>query len=138
MKIYNKKGFIKGLICLFISLFGIVSIVMRGFATNVLGLTTLIFLCAVTDISRSLSKPSTFEDIIMETDEREQYILLKSANKTLQILEGVFFLTTIALMVAYSVTNNRVLLVAFICSSGYITITFIIRFATNRYYEKNN
>ena len=137
MKIYNKKGFISGIVWLSICLVGIFAMAVKGFSLKLTLWTLLLFLFSIASISRSFSKASSLEDLLADTDERDRYILLKTANKSLQIFGWINFAVTISLMIIYAITKNNYLLGAFILSSLYITIIFIVTLCTNIYYEKH-
>lgn len=137
MKIYNKKGFMRGIVTLLLCVFGILATFIKGFSVKLTILLVILFLFSITDLSRSFSRSAALEDIVADTDERDKYILLKTSHKSLQILQAINFIITIFLMIIYSLTRNNVLLGAFILSSIYITICFIVTLITNIYYEKH-
>lgn len=137
MKIYNKKGFIRGLICLCTCIFGLGTLFLIKFSVKLTILSAIMFLFSITDLTRSFSKTSTLEDILADDDERDKYIVLKTSHMTLQILEGINYALTILFMVIYAVTKNNIFLVAFILTSAYITINLIVYLFTNIYYEKH-
>ena len=137
MKIYNKKGFLRGLICLFVCIFGIITLFLHGFSIKLTILTTILFLISITDLTRSFSKTATLEDILADNDERDKYIALKTSHKTLQILEGINFTLTILFMVVYAITKKNIFLGAFVLTSAYITINLVVYLFSNMYYEKH-
>lgn len=137
MKIYNKKGFFRGLVCFTIFILGITAMFTKGFTVKLSILSTLLFLFAITDLSRSLSKTASLEDLLADSDERDRYILLKTSHKSLQILKTIDITLTILFMIGYAITKNNILLGAFIITSIYITVTFIVTIAVNIYYEKH-
>lgn len=137
MKIYNKKGFIRGLSYLVIFLISLFCILFKDSSLKLLVLSTIIFLFSVTDLSRSVSKTSSLDDITEENDERDRFIIMKSSKKTMDIMIKLNFILTILFMILYGVTKNNILLGAFLVSSSYITINFLVILITNIYYEKH-
>ena len=95
------------------------------------------FLLAAMDITRSFSKVSALEDSLADTDERDQYIIMKTARMALNILQSLNLGLTLLLMVLYSLTNSPMFLGAFILAAGYTVLSFIIILAANLYYEKH-
>lgn len=137
MTIYNKKGFVRGIITLMICIFGVIAILMKGFSLKLAILLMISFLFSITELSRSLSRTASLEDKIADTDERDKYILLKTSHKSIQILQVIYFVMLILLMVLYAITKNSICLGAFILSGINVTICFIVTLITNIYYEKH-
>ena len=137
MTIYNKKGFVRGMITLMICIFGVIAIFMRGFSLKLAILLIISFLFSITELSRSFSRTASLEDILADTDERNTYILLKTSHKSMQILQVINFIVTILLMVLYGITKNSICSGALILSGANITICFIVTLAANIYYEKH-
>jgi hypothetical protein len=125
MKIYNKNGFIQGLIFLAIFMLGVIAIVIKGFSVKIMILSILMFLISITYLIRSFSKKATLEDVLLNHDERDR------------LIEGINVVFTILFMIAYAITKVSFFLGAFIATSCYVTITFIVALATNIYYEKH-
>lgn len=137
MKIYNKKGLIRGLFSMIICIAAVISIFMRGFSVALFILTAILFLFSITEIKRSLSRSASLEDKIKSIDERDRYIIMKTSHKSLQIINAVNYIVLIVLMVIYSVTRNSIFLALIIFSGGCIFFNFIIMLAANLYYEKH-
>lgn len=137
MKIYSKKGFISGLITLLVFIIGVISVVLKGLSIKMSILLPILFLFSITEIRRSLSKAKSKEDFIKNEDERDKYILLKTSQKSLKILEGINMIIVIISMISYAVTKNIFLMGIFVLSSAYITLIFVVELATNIYYEKH-
>lgn len=137
MKIYNKKGFISGLFTLLVCIIGGISVVLKGVSIKMSILLPILFLFSITEMRRSLSKAKSKEDLIKNEDERDKYILLKTSQKSLKILEGINMIIVIISMISYAVTKNIFLMGIFVLSSVYITLIFVVELATNIYYEKH-
>ena len=107
MKIYNKRGFISGIIFLIICIIGLVSVFLKGLPVKMGIELPLLFLFSMTEIKRSLSKSASKEDIIAADDERNQYIHLKTSHKVLQIINVINYIIILTSMVIYAVTKNQ-------------------------------
>lgn len=137
MKIYNKKGFINGIIFLIICITGLVSVILKGLSVKMGILLPLLFLFSITSIKRSLSKSASKEDIIAADDERDQYIILKTSHKVLQIINVINYIIILASMVMYAVTKNQLCLSWLILSATYFTVLFVTEILVNIYYNKH-
>lgn len=137
MKIYNKKGFICGLIGLLLSCADLTLMLVKEFSIKFLIMYLFLFVFSITEITRSLSKKKTIEDMTVNNDEREKYIQLKSSQKSFQIIEIINFTFSILFIIIYSITKNQVLIPFIIITSLYITISFIALLITNIYYERH-
>lgn len=137
MIIYNKKGFISGIIFLMICVIGLVSVILKGLSLKMGILLPLLFLFSITDIKRSLSKSASKEDITAANDERDRYIILKTSHKVLQIINIVNYIIILTSMVMYAVTKNQFWLSWCILSGVYFTVLFVTEISVNIYYEKH-
>ena len=66
----------------------------------------IVFTLGIVNISRSLSKSDTAEDIIEENDERNRLISLRINNMRYKILIVVIYISVVAGMLAYGVTSK--------------------------------
>lgn len=137
MKIYNKKSFISGIISLIICIIGLVSDSLNGLSIKMSILILLLFIFSITEIRRSLSKSASWEDIITAADEREQYVILKTSHKVLQIANVINYIISMMSMVIYAVTKNQFWLGWFILSAIYFTVLFVMEILINIYYDKH-
>lgn len=137
MKIYNRKGFINGLISLSICIVGVAAIILKGFSVKLSIIIPILFIYSIVGIRRSLLIDASREDIIENEDERVKYISLKTAGKSLELLKVINMIVIILSMLSYAFTKNIFLLGIFILSSIYFTLSFIIELAANIYYEKH-
>lgn len=137
MKIYNKKGFICGLIGLLLSWADLMLMLVKEFSMKYLIMGLFLFVFSITEITRSLSKKKTIEDMTVNNDEREKYIQLKSSQKSFQIIEIINFTFLILFIIIYSITKNQVLIPFILITSVYITISFIALLITNIYYKRH-
>ncbi|MEA4900477.1 hypothetical protein [Desulfitobacterium sp.] len=137
MMIYNKKGFISGIIFLIICIIGLVSVILKGLSLKMGILLPLVFLFSITEIKRSLSRSASKEDITAANDERDQYIILKTSHKVLQIINAINYIMVLTSMVMYAVTKNQLWLNWLILSAAYFTVLFVTVISVNIYYEKH-
>lgn len=137
MMIYNKKGFISGIIFLIICIIGLVSVILKGLSLKMGILLPILFLFSITEIKRSLSKSASKEDITAANDERDQYIILKTSHKVLQIINAINYIMVLTSMVMYAVTKNQLWLNWLILSAAYFTVLFVTVISVNIYYEKH-
>ena len=118
MKIYNRKGFINGLIFLSICIVGVVAIILKGFSVKlsiIIPILFILFIYSIVGIRRSLLIDASREDIIENEDERAKYISLKTAGKLLEFLKVINMIVIILSMLSYAFTKNVFLLGILYC-----------------------
>ena len=128
MRIYNKRKFFIGIgefilsIVAFVTMFITRTIDIKFIVVNV-----IVFTLGIVNISRSLSKSDTAEDIIEENDERNRLISLRINNMRYKILIVVIYISVVAGMLAYGVTRNINIVIALLplllhCVSGFFLL----------------
>lgn len=137
VKIYNKQSFVLGLIQGLISLGVIVLCLLKGDATQWVGIYVVILFYAVMLVSKSFMKASSYPEIKRETDGRERNVLLQSMSKTLDIVEAVGSMVVVVTFIVYVVTKQRCWLMVCVVLSAYGALADVIRLATYRYYKKH-
>jgi len=137
MKIYNKKGFISGSLGILLSLTGFILMFFKDISIKSIIVLSLVLLFSIIKFIGSLSQSKTSKDIVISNDERDKFIQLKTSHKSLEILGVLNFIITIILMIVYGITKNKMFIPAILITSAYITISFILLFITNIYYEKH-
>ncbi len=105
MRIYNKKGFVSGIITLLLCVVGVIAVILKGPSIKLVILLPFLLLFSLTEIRRSLSKSMSKEDIIKNNDERDKYILLKTSYKSLEILRSINFIVIMLSMILFAVTK---------------------------------
>ena len=137
MRIYNKRKFFIGIgefilsIVAFVTMFITRTIDIKFIVVNV-----IVFTLGIVNISRSLSKSDTAEDIIEENDERNRLISLRINNMRYKILIVVIYISVVAGMLAYGVTRNINIVIALLPLLLLLCIWFISSFSLACYYEK--
>ncbi len=63
MRIYNKKGFVSGIITLLLCVVGVITVILKGPSIKLVILLPFLLLFSLTEIRRSLSKSMSKEDI---------------------------------------------------------------------------
>mgnify|MGYP000352948431 CR=1 FL=1 len=135
MRIYNKRKFFIGIgefilsIVAFVTMFITRTIDIKFIVVNVIVFTLV-------NISRSLSKSDTAEDIIEENDERNRLISLRINNMRYKILIVVIYISVVAGMLAYGVTRNINIVIALLPLLLLLCIWFLSSFILAFYYEK--
>lgn len=137
MKIYNKKGFWEGIVSLIVCLVGFTTIAIRGFGLKLMILSVLLLLFGTTGIARSMSSDKSREDLFINNDERDKYIQLLTAQKSLKILHMLNFIFLIVFMIAYGITKQESLLITLIMLALFLTLSFLVVLVCNIYYEKH-
>lgn len=137
MRIYNKRKFFIGIgefilsIVAFVTMFITRTIDIKFIVVNV-----IVFTLGIVNISRSLSKSDTAEDIIEENDERNRLISLRINNMRYKILIVVIYISVVAGMLAYGVTRNINIVIALLPLLLLLCIWFPSSFILAFYYEK--
>jgi len=137
MRIFNKKGFIEGITFLCITLFGFISMLITDFSVKQFISSFILLILGITSINRSLSPKKSEEDLFLNNDERDKYITLLTAHKSLQILHYLNFSLIIIFMISYAITKIESLLITYIVLSFYFTASFFIEAALTIHYEKH-
>ena len=137
MKIYHKRNFFFGIaefilsIIVFVTMFITKTIDVKSIVLNV-----IVFTLGIVNISRSLSKSDTAEDIVEENDERNKLISLRINNMRYKILITVIYISVVIGMLAYAVTKNINIVIAILPLLILLCIWFISSFILAFYYEK--
>lgn len=110
-KIYNKKGFISGMVCTILSIITIIITIpneyINGKYMKLVESVILILILlplGITELKRSLSYECTKEDL-QNDDERENLITLKSTNTAFKIGTGFCIGFIILLVIAFVKTK---------------------------------
>lgn len=111
MRIYNKKGFVWGLIWTILGVARLALLVIvpeDSTAQLIKGLVLGIFMLilGVTMFRRAFSKQATREDRIEQRDERNKLVTLKAQAQTSTVLLWTIVVFMAAGFVGYMVTNN--------------------------------
>lgn len=140
MKIYNKKGFLSGIISLGLAVWSIVLdfgkpdpntlVQIRDTAFSVL----LLFI-GINSLWRAFSKKATKEDLIEEQDERNEWIEYKSKSKMLDIVYTILFAIMIGGVIGIKMTANKAWFTVLVIPSFFLGLFFFIEIFVKIYYE---
>lgn len=132
MKIYYKKNFISGVVCLLLGVACGGLMVVRGFEIKLLvGLLLLLILGGV-DILWSLSRDSR----VSRGDERDRLICETSAWRAYGLLTNGCFFVSLVLLAGYAIFRSPTLLTAALTLDGVVLAAFLLLLGANLFYEK--
>ena len=138
MKIYDKKKFGSGLVCIAIGLLNIAASINSGFDISGLIIILALLLIGGGLTVRSFSQRLSREDKLEELDERSQLIELKTKSKSFRLTQGFSFGLMLAFLVIGKVSGE----ISFISMGVGLAFAYVIstfsEILTYLYYEKNN
>ena len=136
MTIYNKSEFVRGMVSLAIAIAGAIALFSKGISAKLLLSTTALFIFALYEIRGSFVDPKTLDLETIKERERENVIDMKSKSKTFQIMWWINVVISIILAIGIGITKNENLIIAFVITSMYVSIQFILELCTYLYYNK--
>ncbi|MEY9976242.1 DUF2178 domain-containing protein [Lysinibacillus sp. RC79] len=142
MKVYNKKGFVWGVMWTILGVWTLVLDIIEpndflpGQIKNVL-LSVLLIAIGISGFIRAFSRKATQKDLVEEQDERNRLIMLKSKARTLDILFWCLIVIMIGGLVGYIITKNIAWGFIFIVPGLLISFYWIAYLITLVYYEKH-
>lgn len=137
MKLYNKKGLLRGLGA---TLLGVVLLIGDIFffdkiEVNIIWSIILIVI-GLADCLRCFSPKKTDEDIIADEDERNKLVNLISKARSLDIIEFFCFIAVAGAAIALKQTGNT-LYTGIVLTAGIgILLIIVIKSITKFYYDK--
>lgn len=107
MKIYNRKKFASGTLCILLGALLLVTSALRH--GNVSGWVLALVLLALGagELARSLSKTWTKEDKLEEWDERNRLIDRKAKSRAFQLTQSISFVLMLAMMAMGKVSGSE-------------------------------
>ena len=132
MKIYSYKRLRSALFFFIIALGAIIVQFLKGFNVELTALTVVILVIAFRDLTKSVSKQAAKNDLIEQSDERNEVVAQRSEAAAFKIVLNTSIALEILLVILYGVTKNMVLLPAIFTLSVVIAISF----ASSIFYEK--
>lgn len=136
MTIHNKSEFVRGMVSLVIAIAGAIALFSKGISAKLLLSTTALFIFALIEIRGSFVDPKTLDLETIKERERENIIAMKSKSKTFQIMWWINVAISIILAIGIGITKNENLIIAFVITSMYVSIQFILELCTYFYYNK--
>lgn len=138
MKIYNKRGFFSGLICLTVGLAGLAILPFKEFQLRLwLGVLFLLAMAAY-QLPRSLSKTKSKEDMLAPGDERDRYLAMRSGHTTVTIMNHLLFAAVCGALILYGLLREPVLLAVGMTLWAVLLVMFFIMLGVNIYYERRS
>ena len=138
MKIYNRRGFITGIVQLLLSVFCLITLIVTGFDVKLMVLGIIIALLGITGVINSFSKEAARKERIDNDDERSQLVKMKATAKSFDIVSAFLFLAILAVMIAYGVTENQVFVPMVLCTGAALSVCWISHIITHFYYDSKN
>ena len=140
MTIYNKSGFVWGIIwtILGVARLAFLVIVPEDSTAQLikgLGLGIFMLILGVTMFRRAFSKQATREDRIEQRDERNKLVTLKAQARTSTVLLWTIVVFMAAGFVGYMVTNNVAWAFVFTVSAVFLIVYMFSIIGLTIYYE---
>ena len=135
MKNYNRRGLITGIVQLLLCAFCLITMFITGFDVKLAVLGIIVALLGITSIVNSFSKETTKREKIESNDERTQLVRMKAKEKSFDVVSAFLFIATVAIMIAYGVTKNQILVYMVICTGVALSICWISHIVAHFYYE---
>ena len=142
LKIYNKKGFVAGLLwtaagafCLYRDAVDASDFLPQQIKSVILSLVMLAV--GLTCLVRAFSRSASREDKIEELDERNRLVRLKTNSLTLRVTSYVQLAAMLLGLLGYAFTENLVLGCLFLFAGLEITLEAVVSIAAAVHYEKH-
>ena len=142
MKIYNKNGFVLGVIWTFLAVWNIILDFSSPDSNSLVQikdsiLSVFLLLLGITSFFRAFSKKATREDIIEQRDERNRLINYKSKSRMLDIAYGILFVFMVCGMIGFKTTSNMVWFAVLIIPGFLLGLFLIVEIFVKLYYERH-
>jgi len=137
VKIKSIRHFITGILCAVLSLISLGVLIFNGFSMKYFVSAILLILFSLISFIYSFSTKGLMEEIRENVDERDNFLTMKSAHKTLQIANWIFYSIVMILLLLYGFTKVFVFLVSAMTLCSAIVILFILMIIMSCYYEKH-
>lgn len=141
LKIYNKKTFYSGLICLILSISTIIISIIKGITLNNLRdvktivVIVILMMTGLYELHISLNKKHSIE-YEKENDERMHFLELKAKSKVANIIFNFSLILTVICMIILALTHN-ILVGGILIGISIIPVTMIIlEIILLSYYDK--
>ncbi len=140
MKIYNKKGFIFGLIWTVLGVWLLINSFIKSESITIelikdIVLVLILLAVGITSVYRAFSKKATREDYIEQNDERNKLVKLKTKSRMLDLMVfGIIILMIIGL-IGYMATDNIAWGFLFFGPCLLLAFYWIAYIVVNIYYE---
>lgn len=142
MKIYNKSGFVMGIlwIALGVVLLSLLVLApeagMARLVKNVV-LGVLLLVLGVTAMGRACSKQASREDLVEAADERNKLVKLKAEARIASVLLWAILFFIAAGLIGFGFTNNSAWTVVFTVPAVLLIVYIIAGVVATAYYERH-
>ena len=137
MRIYNKKGFIFGLIWTLLGIWILITaFTAQESVTKDIVLAFILLAIGITSVCRALSKTASIEDYIEKNDERNKLIKLKAKARVLDLMVIFIMILMIIGIAGYIMTGNLSWGYVFFGPLLIFGFYWIVSIAMEIYYER--
>lgn len=134
-KIYNKKNFAFGVLCLVLAVANLFACIDTGWDVSGAVLVAALLVFGVVSLVRSVSRRLSREDKLEEMDERNQLVELKTKSGAFRWTQIICFVLMLALLVAGKVSGETTLIAVGVGLAFAWTVSMFVEIAAAIYYE---
>lgn len=135
MKIYNRRNFAFGVLCLVLAVANFFACINTGWDVSGVVLVVLLGIFGVISLGRSISRRLSHEDKLEAMDERNQLVELKTKCGAFRWTQGICFVLMLALLVAGKVSGESMLIAVGVGLAFVWAVSMFAEIAAAMYYE---
>ena len=138
MKIYNKKKFGSGFICIVLGVLNFLACFSTGFDVSGMVITLALLFIVGGSVMRSFSRNMSREDKLDELDERNRLIDLKTKSRAFRLTQAICFGLMLLFLVMGKMSGEILLISAGVGLAFAYAVSMFTEIFTYLYYEKRN
>ena len=138
MKIYNKKKFGSGFICIVLGVLNFLACFSTGFDVSGMVITLALLFIGGGSVMRSFSRNMSREDKLDELDERNRLIDLKTKSRAFRLTQAICFGLMLLFLVMGKMSGEILLISAGVALAFAYAVSMFTEIFTYFYYEKHN
>ena len=138
MKIYNKKKFGSGFICIVLGVLNFLACFSTGFDVSGMVITLALLFIGGGSVMRSFSRNMSREDKLDELDERNRLIDLKTKSRAFRLPQAICFGLMLLFLVMGKMSGEILLISAGVGLAFAYAVSMFTEIFTYLYYEKRN
>lgn len=138
MKIYNRKKFASGTLCILLGALLLVTSILRHGNVSSLVLALVLLALGAGELARSLSKTWTKEDKLEEWDERNRLIDRKAKSRAFQLTQSISFVLMLAMMAMGKVSGSEGFIYIGVGLAFAWSVSMFSELFAHLYYEAKN
>ncbi|MFR3822245.1 MULTISPECIES: hypothetical protein [Hungatella] len=138
MKIYNKKKFGSGFICIVLGVLNFLACFSTGFDVSGMVITLALLFIGGGSVMRSFSRNMSREDKLDELDERNRLIDLKTKSRAFRLTQAICFGLMLLFLVMGKMSGEILLISAGVGLAFAYAVSMFTEIFTYLYYEKRN